>query len=199
MTISYTRPTKDFCHAKEKGQEASLKSGAGVIEPLHEFLIRGLRLKGQNCNLGFLFFYELLIGSFPLRLLSGDQPAILAHFLIRTLPKRFLFFIFFFIFIFFLSPIVPVLFFSHSFSFSSETCSPSVLMSVLRVLTNNPALLHTPGIPQVSLHLLFCSTFFFAALFLFSNVKSFIFFFLSKVGRHSKVQNFCDFCETIFF
>jgi hypothetical protein len=89
MTISYTRPVKELCYgSKDKGKEGEMRSGDDVIMALHNWLLKKIRLRGQNNNLGFLFFYELLIGSFPVRILPGDHSSILAHFLIRMMPHE---------------------------------------------------------------------------------------------------------------
>ena len=90
MVVTYTRPTGTFCvKTKEKGADLLFKTSADIITHLHEILLKKIRLTGHVSCLGFLFLYELLLGSFPLRILSRDHPGILAHFLIRMMPLRY--------------------------------------------------------------------------------------------------------------
>ena len=55
---------------------------------LQTWLNAGMRLRGKNNSLGFLFIYELLTNTISVRMLSDDHPFHLGYFLTRMLPEK---------------------------------------------------------------------------------------------------------------
>lgn len=60
--------------------------GPHTVRCLNRYLNNGLELHGGKDNLGFLFLYELLSGSFQMRVMTQDSSFFLACLLMRMLP-----------------------------------------------------------------------------------------------------------------
>eukprot|EP01050_Picozoa_sp_SAG11_P001054 SAG11_NODE_43_length_20795_cov_11.860456_2_plen_638_part_00 len=82
-TISYKRPIE--IGTPEKPEEEII--GNRAMDMLRRWIGRGLRLSGGRDDLGFLFFYELLVGSLRFKLLRSDSTHALANVLLRLLPE----------------------------------------------------------------------------------------------------------------
>ena len=70
----------------ERPDEAIL--GNDAVLKINEIMASGLRLSGGNFSLGFLFLYELMTGTMDMRVLTQDDPSVLARFLLRTIPRK---------------------------------------------------------------------------------------------------------------
>eukprot|EP00941_MAST-03F_sp_MAST-3F-sp1_P005039 g5039.t1 len=73
--VSYKRPSEE-CTA-----------GEGAIESMKSWMDKGIRVRGSNNDLGFLFIYELLSGRLPFRMVSGDIAHNWGCVLLRMLPE----------------------------------------------------------------------------------------------------------------
>ena len=159
MTISYSRPTKQVAYGKEdKSREGDVRSGSDIVEALNSWLVEGFRLKGGSNNLGFLFFYEILSGALPIKILPTDNPAMLVYFLIHTMPR-------------------------------SDTCTESVMMSALRILTNNPKILTQPNLPMYEDTRKFKISIIFAKQGSFENFMKALVQFLTEQDRNIRWPN----------
>ena len=59
-----------------------------AIDQLNKWTKAGFRLKGGKSDLGFLFCYELMTGSLPVRILPDASPYLLACIIIRLFPAQ---------------------------------------------------------------------------------------------------------------
>lgn len=102
--VSYKRPVPIGTKEQPEGEMI----GVGAMELLSKWTAGELRLNGGEADLGFLFFYELLVGTIAFKVLRSDATHSLACILLRLLPE--------------------------------EDTKESMLLSILRVLAENPEL-----------------------------------------------------------
>jgi len=62
--------------------------GTQTINALNKWIENGFNLSGGKDELGFLFFYELMTSSLPIKILPSDDPHLLGSMLIRFLPAK---------------------------------------------------------------------------------------------------------------
>ena len=70
------------------GGGTKLIGGTEAMDTLHEWLRVGINIRPGKLKLGFLIFYEMITGSFPIKILPTDDPRMLAEALLLTLPSE---------------------------------------------------------------------------------------------------------------